>query len=63
MQAVARAGRQDAAEVVSTVSPGRRADGLLSEQIDPITERVLGNFPQAYSHLAVIDAGLVLQEG
>lgn len=34
--------------------------GLLPEQIEPETERGLGNFPQAYSHLAVIDSALKL---
>jgi len=34
--------------------------GLLPEQIDPATERGLGNFPQAYSHIAVIDAAVAL---
>ena len=34
--------------------------GLLSEQWDPIAERALGNFPQAYSHTGLIDAALVL---
>ena len=34
--------------------------GLFSEGIDTVTKRLLGNFPQAYSHLALIDAGLAL---
>ncbi|MCJ7681553.1 MAG: glycoside hydrolase family 15 protein, partial [Candidatus Aminicenantes bacterium] len=34
--------------------------GLFSEGIDTVTRRLLGNFPQAYSHLALIDAGLAL---
>lgn len=34
--------------------------GLLPEQIDPTTELGLGNVPQAYSHLAVIDSALAL---
>ena len=34
--------------------------GLLPEQIDPTTECGLGNVPQAYSHLAVIDSALAL---
>jgi GH15 family glucan-1,4-alpha-glucosidase len=29
--------------------------GLLSEQYDPRARRLLGNFPQAFSHLALVD--------
>lgn len=34
--------------------------GLLSEQYDPRTRRALGNYPQAYSHLGLINAALRL---
>lgn len=34
--------------------------GLLSEQIDPSTGHLLGNFPQAFSHVGVISSGLNL---
>jgi GH15 family glucan-1,4-alpha-glucosidase len=30
--------------------------GLLSEEYDPRSRRLLGNFPQAYSHVALIDS-------
>jgi GH15 family glucan-1,4-alpha-glucosidase len=37
--------------------------GLLPEQYDPRAKRMLGNFPQAYSHTALINTALSLQDG
>ncbi len=34
--------------------------GLLSEEYDPDTQRLVGNFPQAFSHLALINTALNL---
>jgi GH15 family glucan-1,4-alpha-glucosidase len=34
--------------------------GLLSEEYDPVARRQLGNVPQAFSHLALVSAALVL---
>ena len=36
--------------------------GLLSEEYDPVTHRSLGNHPQAYSHLGVINNALRLSQ-
>jgi GH15 family glucan-1,4-alpha-glucosidase len=37
--------------------------GLFSEDLDFKTKRLLGNFPQAYSHLALIETAIKLAEG
>jgi len=34
--------------------------GLLAEEYDPVAGRQLGNYPQAYSHLALVNAALVI---
>ncbi|MEO9190411.1 MAG: glycoside hydrolase family 15 protein, partial [Acetobacteraceae bacterium] len=36
--------------------------GLLSEEYDPDTQRLIGNFPQAFSHLALINTALNLTD-
>ena len=36
--------------------------GLLSEEYDPIGGRMVGNFPQAFSHLTLVGAALALAE-
>jgi GH15 family glucan-1,4-alpha-glucosidase len=34
--------------------------GLLSEEYDPLADRLVGNFPQAFSHIALVDSALLL---
>jgi GH15 family glucan-1,4-alpha-glucosidase len=36
--------------------------GLLSEEYDPVGKRMVGNFPQAFSHLTLVCAALALSE-
>jgi GH15 family glucan-1,4-alpha-glucosidase len=36
--------------------------GLLAEEYDPHSKRQLGNFPQAYSHLALVNTALLLAD-
>jgi GH15 family glucan-1,4-alpha-glucosidase len=36
--------------------------GLLSEEYDPVRQRMVGNFPQAFSHLALVQAAFHLAE-
>jgi GH15 family glucan-1,4-alpha-glucosidase len=36
--------------------------GLLAEELDPLTGRMLGNFPQAYSHVGLIHCALCLSQ-
>ncbi|MGW5343640.1 glycoside hydrolase family 15 protein [Streptomyces sp. HUAS TT3] len=60
VDALARAGRIDQARLVLEKMLGYANHlGLYSEEID-LTGRQLGNFPQAFTHLAFIDAAITL---
>jgi GH15 family glucan-1,4-alpha-glucosidase len=48
--------RDDAKKVLEYVYPALSPLGLLSEDYDPSTLRMWGNFPQAYSHVGLIHA-------
>ncbi|MGW5434425.1 glycoside hydrolase family 15 protein [Streptomyces sp. NPDC004059] len=62
VEALARAGRTDKARLVFEKMMGYANHlGLYSEEID-LTGRQLGNFPQAFTHLALIDATLTLDK-
>jgi trehalose-phosphatase len=61
IEAYLRTGRRaDAEELFAQMLDCAGPTGLLPEQYDPITERGLGNHPQAYSHLGLIRCALLL---
>jgi GH15 family glucan-1,4-alpha-glucosidase len=37
--------------------------GLFSEEYDPRAKRLVGNFPQAFSHIALVNAAFDLEDG
>jgi len=55
--------RKDARDMFNQLLSYRNHLGLLSEDLDFQTKELLGNFPQGYSHLALIDCALALCEG
>jgi alpha,alpha-trehalase len=62
-QALALAGRVDRARAVFERAAGYVNDvGLLAEEVDPATGGLLGNFPQAFSHIGLINAAWAISE-
>jgi alpha,alpha-trehalase len=49
-----------AAELYASLCDRASTVGLLPEQIDPTSGEFYGNFPQAFSHIGVISAGVTL---
>jgi GH15 family glucan-1,4-alpha-glucosidase len=57
-------GRKDEAKALFEHLLGLRNDlGLLSEEYDIQAHRLVGNFPQAVSHIALINAAIDLEDG
>ena len=46
----------DAHELFEPAARARNDLGLLSEEYDPQAGRLLGNFPQAFTHLALVNS-------
>jgi alpha,alpha-trehalase len=63
IQALYRTGMKDEAKSIfeNLIACGNHL-GLFSEDIDFRTKRLLGNFPQAYSHLALINTATMFSE-
>jgi GH15 family glucan-1,4-alpha-glucosidase len=56
-QALAMAGRTERARAVFERAASYANDvGLLAEEVDPISGELLGNFPQAFSHIGLVNA-------
>ena len=48
--------REDAARLLDQVLAVANDVGLLAEEYDPVEGRLLGNFPQAFSHVGVVNS-------
>jgi GH15 family glucan-1,4-alpha-glucosidase len=60
---VLQAREKDARELFGRLLSLRNDVGLLAEEYDPSAKRQLGNFPQAFSHLALINTARNLVSG
>ena len=61
---LALTGRRDEAAALYDRLLGLRNDvGLLSEEYDPHAQRLVGNFPQAFTHVGLVNSALNLDRG
>jgi GH15 family glucan-1,4-alpha-glucosidase len=62
-QALARAGQPARARSVFERAAAFVNDvGLLAEEVDPVSGELLGNFPQAFSHIGLVNAAWAISE-
>ena len=62
-QALALSGQVGRAREVFERAAGYANDvGLLAEEVDPLTGEMLGNFPQAFSHIGLVNAAWAISE-
>jgi GH15 family glucan-1,4-alpha-glucosidase len=55
--------RAEARAIFERLLSLRNDVGLLSEQYDPVARRLVGNFPQAFTHVALINTARNLSRG
>ena len=53
---------EEAREMFERLLALRNDLGLLSEEYDPKLERLVGNFPQAFSHIGLVNTALRLDQ-
>ena len=58
---LAQQGRRDEAVELYERLLGLRNDlGLISEEYDPERKRLVGNFPQAFTHIGIVETAFTL---
>jgi GH15 family glucan-1,4-alpha-glucosidase len=63
VQALAKTGRRtEASELLAELMELASPLGLYAEQMDPTSRRHLGNYPQALTHAALVQAALALRD-
>jgi GH15 family glucan-1,4-alpha-glucosidase len=60
---VAQGRQEDAARMFERLLSIRNDVGLLAEEYDPVERRQLGNFPQAFSHVGLVNTAFNLTHG
>ncbi len=55
--------RADAVRIFEHLLSVRNDVGLLAEEYDPVAKRLLGNFPQAFSHVGLVNTAFNLDRG